>query len=147
MPFREIDLTITVPSTASTTTYGTAFPGFGEYDAIKGLATLQGLTGGTLNIYIQQSWDGGTTWTDCAAFAQMSGGAAQATSDFSIVLDSTIRTVGSGSVSSAAPALSAGTICAGPWAPLLRLVAVSGSGTSGASKLQTVKLYAWSMKR
>lgn len=140
---KTLSLSLSVPSTASTTTAGSAVRGFGNYDALKGVATLTGITGGTLDVYIQHSFDGGTTWSDVAHFPQLSAGASAITYDFSITLDSTIRTVGKGT----SPLLAANTLCAGPWADQLRLVSVTGTGTSGSAQTQTVNFLCWRQDR
>ncbi len=138
---RIVKVSVTAANSA-TTTYGTATPGLQTYDAIKGRVTITGVTGGTLNIYVQQSWDAGVTWDDCAAFTQAAAAAAATTYDFSIVLDSTIRTIKSGTLATAVPVLTAGTICAGPWAPLLRLVATTGASTT-LGNTTDLYLFAW----
>lgn len=139
---RPITISVVVPASASTTTYGTATPGLQVYDAVKARITLTGLTGGTLDVSVQESWDSGTTWDECAAFTQVAGSAAAVTYSFAIILDSTIRTIRSGTVSSAAPVLTAGTICSGPWAPLLRLVGKTGGGVSSGATV-VLNLFAW----
>lgn len=139
---RQINVSVVVPASASTTTYGAATPGLQSYDALKGRIAIAGLTGGTLDVSVQGSWDGGTTWDECAAFAQATAAASSVTSDFSVVLDSTVRTIRSGTLASAAPILTAGTICAGPWAPILRLVAKTGGGVSSGATI-TLYLFAW----
>jgi hypothetical protein len=57
-------ITGTSPSSASTAVLGTAVFGLSDCDIIRVYATLQGATGGTLDVYLQTSFDGGTTWYD-----------------------------------------------------------------------------------
>lgn len=143
---KDIGVSLIVPGTASTTTYGANIAGFDSYDAVKVVASLVGVTGGTLNMYIQHSWDGGTVWYDCASFAQLADGAAAVTYDFSVVLDSTIRTITKGTVAASVPTLTAGTVTSGPWGNILRLVSKTGGGVSvGAT--QSVRFLAWEMRK
>lgn len=129
--------TLTVPSTASTTTAGTAFSVPLHYDSMLVVGELVGLTGGTLDVYLQDSPDDGTTWIDCAHFTQLSA-ASTAKVAFGLTLSSTIVPVGVGTLGSPGVALAAATIRSAPWAPLMRIVAVSGSGTSGSSQIQAI---------
>jgi hypothetical protein len=131
---------LSVPTTASTTTYGTQFQFVApkQTDYVVVLATLLGVTGGTLDIVIQESWDSGTTWDDVAHFTQLAGGAA-ATSWRLVVgaqLGKATATV-VGTVGTAVPVLVANTFADGPWAPTLRIVSTTGSGTSGSAALQS----------
>lgn len=137
--------TLTVPTTASTTTYGTSGNGIIYLPAADTYVILAQLTAGsvsTLNVYIQESWNQGTTWEDVAAFVQLT--AAQ-TKNYRLVLPSagTATTVGVGTVSSAAPALAAGSFADGPWGPWLRLVSVTGSGANAATVNQVLHVVAW----
>lgn len=53
-----------------------AFAGLQNYDSILFLinVTAAGTATGTVNIYIQDSWDGGTTWDDMVSSAQLTLG-------------------------------------------------------------------------
>ena len=54
-------------------------------------------------------------------------------------VDATIRTVGKNTTTTGT--IAAGTICGGPWGPLLRLVSRTGAGTpSGGTITQTVRI-------
>ena len=132
--------TLSVPNTASTTTYGTPFqfvvPGVVDYVVL--LAQLKGLTGGVLDVSIQESWDFGTTWDDVAHFTQL---VAASSVNWRLVVGAqrglaTATVVGT--LSTAVPVLAQTTYADGPWAAQLRLVATSGSGTSGAAAVQTL---------
>src|SRR5260370_39600997 len=46
-----------------------------DCDAVDIYATLKGATGGTLDVFVQASPDGGTTWFDVVHFAQLAAGA------------------------------------------------------------------------
>jgi len=101
------------------------------------MVAMQAHTGGTLNLYLQESLDGGTTWWDCCAFPQVTAATASNVV-VPIMLNSlTAYAVRKGTTASAVPVLAAGTYTGGPYGPLLRLVAVTGTGTSGAAQVQT----------
>jgi hypothetical protein len=129
--------TLTVVSTASTTTAGTAFPLPVGYNAMLVFASLASHTGGTIDVYLQDSFDGGTTWLDCAHFTQV-GAASTRKEAAAIQLSSTLVAIGSGTVGTPGVGLAAATLRSAPWGPLLRIVAVTGGGTSGADKVQTI---------
>lgn len=129
--------TLTVPSTASTTTVGTQFAVPVHYDSMLVVGELVGLTGGTLDVYLQDSPDDGTTWIDCAHFTQLAA-AATAKVAFGLTLSSTIVPVGVGTLGAPGVAIAAATIRSAPWSPLMRIVAVSGGGTSGSSQVQAI---------
>lgn len=141
---RFLQMTLAVPATSSATTISANFSGFSRIQAAKFIASVQGLTGGTLDVYIQHSMDGGATWYDAAHFAQFAGGAAGAKLDMSMPpLDGTIRTVGTGTAGSAAPLLAANTAVSGPWGGFLRLVSVSGTGVSAGAFTISVDCMLW----
>lgn len=108
-----------------------------NYDSLRVVATLQGGTGGTLDVYLQTSVDG-SSWYDYAHFAQMADGAAQATRSFSVARSAqqtSITTVGVG----ASPALAANTVLGGDFGTQMRAVCVAGAGTS-AGAAQTIAI-------
>jgi hypothetical protein len=150
-------VTFSVPTTASTTTYGTPFSIQWPYDALVVIATLKAGSASTLNIYIQESWDGGTTWTDVAAYKQI---AAAGTATYRLVTShigassGTTEVFGapaavtSGTVSSAVPSLvgptgSNGVALDGPWGTLTRIVSTTGTGTNSAAVTQTFLFIPW----
>lgn len=107
----------------------TAVTGLGDYESMAVYASLAGPTGGTLDVYIQFSPDGGTTWVDYAHFAQQAAAAAANYKVFTVSRASqqtTVQTVGI----NASPALAANTVVGGTWGDRLRVVTVSGVGTS-----------------
>ena len=113
----------------------------GQMDDYVGLyfeAVLVGATGGTLNVYCQNSPDMGLTWYDYVSFSQLAAGAGQT------------RAVGSASMSAQnislaavgvnlTPLLAAGTFLGGAWGDRFRLVMVAGSGTT-AGALVSVRI-------
>lgn len=129
----------TSPASA-TTAVGTTLPGFGDFDSFLCLATLQGATGGTLDVYLQISPDGGTTWIDFVHFAQLAASAAQVNKTFSVtrsVQQLALQSVGTG----ISPALAANTVLGGNFGDRIRTLYVAGVGTS-AGATQTVTFYA-----
>ena len=131
-------MTGTSPSSA-TTTAGTSYAaGLDACDSLTIIGSLVGATGGTLDVYVQTSYDGGTTWFDFAHFTQLSAGAAAVKYAWHVSRASertTITTIGSATT----PALAAGTIMSGGWGNMMRLVFVSGAGTS-AGAAQSVQV-------
>jgi hypothetical protein len=133
---KTVDLSFTSPSSATTTAF-TPATGLGGYRSMAVYAALQGGTGGTLDVYVQISPDGGTTWVDYAHFAQLAAGAAQVFRLFTVSKagqQTAIATVGTGT----SPALAASTVVGGDWGDRLRVVAVAGAGTT-AGAAQTIK--------
>lgn len=137
LPTRQIDLSSTSPASA-TTTAGTAVTGLGGYRSMSVYAKLTGATGGTLDVYLQYSPDGGTTWVDYAHFPQISAGASAIYRVWNVsksAQQTSLATVGTGT----SPALSANSILGGDWGDRLRTVMVAGAGTS-AGAAQTLLL-------
>jgi hypothetical protein len=78
-------ITGTSPGSPSTAVVGSpALFGsfFEDVEAIDVLAVIQGATGGTLDLYLQTSPDGGTTWIDYVHFTQLAAAAAATTKRF-----------------------------------------------------------------
>ena len=138
----QITQTLVVPTPASTTTYGAAFQLQSPADRVVVVASLTAGSASTLNVYIQETWNGGTTWTDVCAFTQLS---AAATKQYRVVPGNagTLATVTSGTVSSAVPTLTAGTALDQPWGPMLRIVATTGTGTNSLSVTQSINFTPW----
>lgn len=133
-------LSATSPNSPSTAAAATAL-GFQTAKAITVIATLQGATGGVLDVYLQTSFDGGTTWHDFAHFPQLAAAAASTTKIWHVARESTqttLTTVGTG----LSPALAANTIVGGCWGDQLRLVFVAGASTT-AGAAQSVKIFQW----
>jgi hypothetical protein len=121
----------TSPAAASTVA-GPIVTGLGGAGSGQIFATLTGATGGTLNIYLQSSPDGGTTWSDYAAFAQLAAGAAATSVSFTLSKgqhQTTITTVGTG----LSPALTTGQVLGGDWGDRLRLVFKANASTSAGA--------------
>lgn len=107
--------------------------GLETFEALAVSAVLVGPTGGTLDVYIQTSHDGGTTWVDYAHFAQV---AATVTARYTFAVSKAGQllvpaVVGFGLT----PALPAATVVGGAWGDRMRLVLVTGAGTSVAGSV------------
>lgn len=114
--------------------------GFHNYDSLLFLLniTAGGTATGNLNIFIQDSWDGGVTWDDLVATGTFAFGAAVATQRFWVqariapathtTTTSTLSTQGSAALNAALAAASARQ---GPFGPMFRvrevISAISGS--------------------
>lgn len=143
-------LTLSVPAAASTTTVGPAVAVGWPQSGLVLVATLTGMSAGTLDLYIQESWNGGATWNDVAHFTQIAANAAAASERLSVSTagsgtagNSVPVVVGTGTTAAPGVALAAGKFVDGPWGPLVRLVAVTGAGANAGPVSQTINLYPW----
>lgn len=134
------DLSTATGSAASTTVAGTAVTGLSNLSALTIEATLTGCTGGTCDVYIQHSPDGGTTWFDYAHYSQLAAGAAATTQAWNPAFSNTNTVVGKGTAGAPGVALAANTFTGGHPFDQMRLVTVTGAGVS-AGVTQTVKVY------
>lgn len=134
-----------VPATASATTIGPQFSVASQYDKLTIVATLTGVSVGTLDLYIEDSWDGGATWYNVAHFTQLAGGAAVATKRQVIPYPGTGAAVaiGKGTLASPTLTLAANTFIEGPWGPLLRIISVTGAGANAGPVVQTFAFIPW----
>lgn len=137
----EVVMTVDSTAVASTRVAGTAVDAQ-KYDAFTLIAELAGVGGITCDIWVEESWDGGTTWFEVAHFTQLGASAAAVVYRCSPPLDATVRTIGKNTTTNGT--LAAGTVCSGPWGPQLRLVSRTGAGTpSGGTITQTVRIEQW----
>lgn len=137
----QASLTDTSPAAPGTAAGGGVGGGFRDCQALTIVATILGATGGTLDVYVQTSFDGGTTWLDFAHFPQLAAAAASTIRVWHVNRDTavgTLTTIGSGTF----PALAVNTILGGAWGDTFRVVYVAGASTS-AGAAQTVKLFGW----
>ncbi len=128
------DTSPAAPGTAA----GDVAGGLDRYDSLTIIATLQGATGGTLDVYLQMSPDGGTTWIDYAHYPQLAAAAVSSIRTWTVsraAEQKTLTTVGSGT----SPALAANTIMGGDWGDRLRALYVAGASTS-AGAVQTIRI-------
>jgi hypothetical protein len=132
-------ITATSPATASTVVHSVQFGNLDDLESLTIIADIRGATGGTLDVYLQTTHDGGATWFDFAHTVQLTAGAAQVRRAWHVnratpVTASTV--IGTATT----PALAADTIVGGSWGDALRIVFVAGASTTvGAS--QTIRLY------
>ena len=111
---------------------GTASGQMDDYQALIIEAVLVGATGGTLDVYMQNSPDQGVTWYDYAHFPQLAAGAAAVAYVATVATGAqnlTLATIGSGLT----PALAAGTVTGGAWGDRFRVLMVAGSGTTAGA--------------
>lgn len=136
--------TIALKGTSPNTPSTTAGPETKEAERLAGYssmrieATLQGATGGALDVYLQVSYDNGASWSDYCHFATVAAGAAAATFGVSVTRSngSALAVVGKNT----SPALAAGTCRDGEWGGRARLLFVAGTDTTAGAQ-QTVRLF------
>jgi hypothetical protein len=134
------DTSPAAPGTAA----GDTIQGLEDVDTITIIATLAGATGGTLDVYLQTSFDGGTVWVDMAHFPQLAAAAASSVRVWQLcrnVVHSTLATVGSGTVAAPGVALAANTVV-NCWGDRIRAVYVAGGGTTLGAAVD-IKLASW----
>jgi hypothetical protein len=123
-----VDFSFTAASSAGTTALSPAV-NLGYYTSAQFYTVLQGVTGGTLDVYLQYSPDSGTTWVDLAHWPQLAAAASPVTRTWPFMKEAnaaTPVTVGTGT----SPALAANTQVPGDWGDRIRVLYVTGSGTS-----------------
>jgi hypothetical protein len=137
----------TSPASAITA-IGDTVGGLSRYDALGIRATLTGATGGALDVYLQTSYDSGTTWYDYVHFAQLSAGAAVSTVAVGLPPAgvTALTAVGKGTLSTPSVGLAASTVIGGPWGDLMRAVYVGGASTS-AGAAQIIEILGYQAKR
>jgi hypothetical protein len=101
----------------------------GGWSALDVYAIIAGNTGGTLDVYLQTSPDG-VTWFDWFHYAQLAAGAAASAKVLRAVRPGAAITqpvtIGNGLF----PALAANTATGADWGVAMRIVAVSGAGST-----------------
>ena len=113
-----------------------------RYDQICVAFTTLGATGGTLDIYIQNSPDDGISWNDWAHPLQIAAAAGAASFDVPMFTRTSFQavTIGTGLT----PALAAGAGVGSHPGDRMRVVFVAGAGTT-AGAVQTIKV--WGVER
>jgi hypothetical protein len=132
-------LTETSPASATSAAGTLVASDLERCSALTIIGELQGATGGTLDVFLQTSWDGGTTWYDYAHFTQLAAGAAAIKYAWHVSRASertTITAVGS----AAAGVIATGAIMAGGWGNQMRMAFTAGASTS-AGAAQTVRIF------
>src|SRR5580658_9170036 len=105
---------------------------FDDYASCFLAADLVGATGGTLDVYLQTTLDGGTSWYDLIHFAQLASGAGAISYAAPVSLSTGTtapQVVGKGSVGG----LAAGKVICGAFGDRCRLLMVAGTGTSAGA--------------
>lgn len=121
-------------TTARTTTTGLAI--YKSMDYLLNI-TAAGAVTGVLQIYLQDSVDGGTTWDDVVSFNTFTFGASLTTQRASV--QGAIVTTRTGTAAQQIQALAAGTIRQGPFGDRIKVVEVV-SGVSGGPTGVTYKI-------
>jgi hypothetical protein len=139
--------TCTVPAAASTTTIHSddMIDGLDVVDSMIILADLVGVTGGTLDVYLQVAPKEADIWMDYAHFTQLGAGAAAITRAWSVTRFAqvtSVATVARGDV----PALAANTILGGDFGERMRVITVTGGGVSAGADI-TIRLIGSEVKR
>lgn len=120
--------TMTVTSGAGgTTTAGTTVEGLAGYEKVTLLASLVGVGGGALDVYVQTRH--GAIWYDYCHFTQLGAGAAAVMYRVTCSRYGTTATpvvIGSG----VAPALAANTLVNGDFGDAMRVLVVAGAGAA-----------------
>lgn len=126
----------TTPAAASTHAEA-AVTGLGPFKTMSVSASLIGATGGTLDVYLQYSPDGGVTWVDFAHYAQLAAAAGALLKVFTISKGAitALTTTGIGTLAAPGPALAAATIVSGDWGDRIRVVEVAGTSTSAGAAI------------
>ncbi len=109
-----------------------------QFSSLSVTAALVGAAGGPLDVYLQTSFDGGTTWVDYAHFPQFLAAATAVKYAFSttMIAQSAAPVVVGNNLS---PALAANTVVGGTWGDRFRLVMVAGAlTTAGAAVAVTL---------
>jgi hypothetical protein len=133
-------ITGTSPATATTAAIGAALLNLGQYRSLHLEITATGATGGTLDLYLQVSYDNGTTWWDYAHLPQLAAGAAAVRYAINVS-----RAAQSGAAplvvgTALTPALAANTVVGGDFGQAIRLIGVGGAGTT-AGATQTINVF------
>lgn len=127
----------TTPSSASTAAGTTIIKGLGDFSTLVVTAALVGATGGVLDVYLQTSHDGGTTWYDLMHFTQLTAGNAAVkkvqvlSRNSGTALTTSDITVGVGTT----PALAANSNAGGSWGDRIRALYVAGASTSAGAAI------------
>ena len=136
---------ITTANAAGTEVSATTLTGCSKFDRIMVVASLLGVTGGTLDVYLQREI-ATNVWTDWLHFAQLA--AAAAAIRYACAGDPTLVVpvvVGVGTTAAPGVALAAGQCVGGHPGDKLRAVFVSGAGTA-AGAAQTIYVSGWCAK-
>lgn len=132
-------LTGTEATSPASATYSrsTSVTGFAQFEWIQIVATIQGATGGTLDIVVETAPPTGTDWFELCRFVQLAAGATAATYTVDPTPDGII--VARGKNLTTTFVLAAGSCVGGMWLDRLRVRMVGGTSTS-AGAVQSVSV-------
>lgn len=147
MPLQQFVFSETPPSSAGTAASSNAVSGslaanipngvaglLDDYESVNFVAEITPNAGGTLDVYVQLSPNGGSKWFDVIHFTQVAGGGS--TQRQSAPLSQATNTVNTTTIGvNLFPSLTAGTVVNGAFLDRCRLVMVSGAGTSAAGSV------------
>jgi hypothetical protein len=122
-----------VQNAASYLPAGVAGP-LDEFEAVDVTAELAGATGGTLDVYVQTSPDGGGTWYDAIHFPQLLSGASAVKYKAPVSL-ACATTAPSQVGKNGTPVLANAKVVGGAFSDRMRLVMVAGVGTTAGAPL------------
>jgi hypothetical protein len=125
------------PGSATTAAGATTLDIGMGFTSVEAFATLTGPTGGTLDVYIQDSIDG-AAWRDWVHFAQVAATVVSNQHACASLSNSTTA-IGIGTTASPGVGLAAASVRPGHPGPKLRAVYVCGVGTSVAAA-QTIRI-------
>lgn len=109
----------------------TGVGGFADFKTITIVATVQGGTGGTLDVMIEHSPDGGTSWYEYWHLPQLAAAAAAVTYTYGPALNDSPVLVGKNLTTTFV--LGAGSVAGGHWFDMLRVRYVAGASTSAGA--------------
>lgn len=135
-----LDMSATPSAVAVTTTVSATITGLSKATAVTIIAKNQGITGGTLDLTLQDSPDGGTTWFDFWHLPQLAAGASSNVLAYNPGINDSVTAIGQGTAATPGVVLAAGSKRGGHPFDAMRLVMTTGPGVS-ANALQTVKAY------
>ena len=116
----------------------TAQTGFMKYQTLTIVGSVQGATGGTLDVIVETSTDG-TDWYEMVRFTQLASGGAAVVARFNISPTGGGAVVLLGKNLTTTAALTSGTAFNGQWFDQLRVRFIAGTSTS-AGAVQSVKV-------
>lgn len=139
------DMSFTAASAAGTNIVYTTATEIGQYNTCSFYTRTQGVTGGTLDIYVQTAFRGVNTtpvWADVAHLPTMLAAATPLGSAFTLTrFSSTAATIVTNlNLTNNTPVLPTNTIVNGFLGMKLRIVVVTGAGTSAGSA-QSIYVY------
>ncbi len=134
---------LNVPAVSNTTVIGAAQPLPQDYDGLIITGRTRAV-GARVDLYVQDSFDGGTTWFDFCHFTQVTG-TAEATQVFTMsggaVNNTPMLIIGRGTLTVPNLTIGVGVYRPSPPGPMIRLVATVGGAASGAAQVQEVSVF------